>query len=161
MPRIDGERRQDREDALDECRRQLGARLLGDLAPPQHLDPRAGELALEVPGEDPGVASGKPGGTFGDQLELRRGVEAIRREEARCGELLAPKGRHANLVELVEVAGEDRQELDALEERKRGVLREGEHALVEVEPGQLPVQEACCPTCRDRSRARRTAGGWP
>ena len=44
-------------------------------------------------------------------------------------------------VELVEVAGEDGQELRPLQQRRPGVLGERQHPGVEVQPGQLPVEE--------------------
>ena len=43
--------------------------------------------------------------------------------------------------ELVEVAGEDAQEADALEQRAAIVGRLSEHALVELEPRQIAVEE--------------------
>ena len=49
--------------------------------------------------------------------------------------------RDPDLEELVEVAGGDRQELDALEERIRGVPGLFEHPAVEVEPGELAIRE--------------------
>jgi hypothetical protein len=54
--------------------------------------------------------------------------------------------------ELVQIRGEERAELDALEQRDPRVGRELEHALVEVEPRQLAVEK---PT-RDLSLARRS-----
>ena len=46
---------------------------------------------------------------------------------------------HPHHVELVEIGRIDRAELDALEQRDLGILRELKHPLVEVEPGELPV----------------------
>ena len=43
--------------------------------------------------------------------------------------------------ELVEVGGEDRQEAHPLQQREAGVLGELEHPAVEVQPGDLAVQE--------------------
>src|SRR3712207_8029033 len=45
----------------------------------------------------------------------------------------------ADHVELVEVAGEDRQELHPLQQGEGVVLRQLEHAGVEVQPRQLAV----------------------
>src|SRR5216683_6032182 len=44
-----------------------------------------------------------------------------------------------DLEELVDVLAQDRQEAHPLEERKRLVLRHGQHPLVEVELGDLAV----------------------
>ena len=54
-------------------------------------------------------------------------------------DLLAQAG-DADLEELVEVAGEDRQELDPLEERIAGIARLVEDPRVELEPGQLAIE---------------------
>ena len=142
MPGVHRQRGQDGKDPLHEGRRQHGPRIFGDLPPAQHLDAGAGEPRLHVAREHARVARGEPGGAAGDQLQLACGIEAIRRDEAGGGELLAPQGRHPHLVELVQVACEDREELDTLEQRKAGVLGESQDALVEVEPRQLPIQKA-------------------
>ena len=48
----------------------------------------------------------------------------------------------AHHEELVEVRGEDREEVRALEDRAARVLGELEHALVEREPAELAVEVA-------------------
>ena len=48
----------------------------------------------------------------------------------------------ADLEELVEVLAEDREELDPLEHGQVVALGHREHALVEVEPGELAVEVA-------------------
>ena len=61
-------------------------------------------------------------------------------------------------VELVEVRGDDPAELHALEQRHVLVRRDLEHALVEIEPRELAVEEARGPLggiARDGARARR------
>ena len=55
--------------------------------------------------------------------------------------LLIPKARDAHLKELVEVAGEDGEESNLLEQRHLGVARELEDPGVEGEPTQLPVED--------------------
>ena len=49
--------------------------------------------------------------------------------------------RHADHEELVQVRAEDGEELHALEQRHARILRLLEHAPVELEPGQLAVDE--------------------
>ena len=63
---------------------------------------------------------------------------------------------HPDHEELVEVAGEDRQELGPLEQRQLGVLGQLEHPLVEGEPGQLAVEE---PVVGQRLLDARQDGG--
>ena len=79
-----------------------------------------------------------------DALAGRRQLLPGRPPVGRAGDgagldLLAQAG-DADLEELVEVAGEDRQELDPLEEGVSGVARLVEHARVELEPGELAVE---------------------
>ena len=80
----------------------------------------------------------------------RASRSAMRSIVSRGGEPVGPAGvdpgvdlvvqaRDAHHEELVEVRGVDREELDALEQRRRLVLGQLEHAVVEVEPGQLAV----------------------
>ena len=64
---------------------------------------------------------------------------AERDRQARALPALQPGDAHH--VELVEVAGEDRQELHPLQQRLRVVLGQREHPGVEVQPGQLAVEE--------------------
>ncbi len=78
----------------------------------------------------------------GDQLQLLPDGEPVGGADGQAGALPALEAGDADHVELVEVAREDRQELDALQERERLVLGQFEHPGVEVQPGQLAVEEA-------------------
>src|ERR1019366_5719778 len=69
------------------------------------------------------------------------GREAVvRRLHDLRGELVE-EARHADHEELVEVRLADREELQALEERPALVVGLFEHALVESQPGELPVEK--------------------
>ncbi len=77
--------------------------------------------------------------------DLRDAPELIRRAEVvgaalrgAVGDLLLEPG-DADLEELVEVRGRDAQEAQAFEERDALVLRLLEHATVELEQGEFPV----------------------
>ena len=78
----------------------------------------------------------------GDQLELLADGQPVGGADGEAGALPALQPGDADHVELVEVAREDRQELHPLQQRQRLVLGELQHPRVEVEPGQLPVEEA-------------------
>ena len=52
------------------------------------------------------------------------------------------QSRDPNHVELIEVAGKDRQELGALEEWKIGVLSEFKDPLIEGQPRQFAIDES-------------------
>ena len=62
--------------------------------------------------------------------------------------------RHAHHEEFVQIRAEDGQELEALEEGHRGILRLLEHAPVELEPGQLAVDEGARPDLMRHGRSR-------
>jgi hypothetical protein len=62
--------------------------------------------------------------------------------------------RDAHHEELVEVGPEDRQELRAFEQGDVLVLGQLEHALVEVEPGELAVRVGHGPLYRRVGDAR-------
>ena len=121
---------------------ELRARVLRELVPAQDADAGARQARLEVAGEVPRVAHGQRVGPLGDEPQLRRGVQPVGREERRARPSSCRRRRgDADLVELVEVAGEDRGELHPLEQGQLGVLGQRQHPLVEVEPRQLAVQE--------------------
>ena len=61
----------------------------------------------------------------------------------------------ADLEELVEVRRADRQEPQPLEQRVRRVARLFEHALVEIEPAQLAIDEPARVEDRRRGSRRR------
>ena len=75
----------------------------------------------------------------GEHVERRPPDVGRHREPGRDAALEAGDAHHE---ELVEVGGEDRQEVGALEQRDGRVLGQLEHALVEGEPAQLAVEVA-------------------
>jgi hypothetical protein len=121
-------------------------------------DPDAGVLQPrgDVLEEHVGVPLHEVLGPRGDQLQLLADGEAVGRTDREPGGLAALQPGDADHVELVEVAREDRQELDPLQQGQRFVLGEFQHARVEVQPGQLPVQEAIG---RQRTGPGRALGG--
>ena len=65
------------------------------------------------------------------------------------GALVGDPGAHLALEagdphheEFVEIVGRDRKEPDLLEQRMLGVLGLFQHAAIEMQPGQLPVDES-------------------
>ena len=77
-----------------------------------------------------------------DRAELVDEVEAVGGGGAQTGVELFHEARDPHLEELVEVLAEDGEELGPLEQRDAVVLGQREDAGVEVEPRELPVQEA-------------------
>ena len=82
-------------------------------------------------------------GAAGDSLQLSERFEAVDRRVLRqhVAEGLLAQAGDADHEELVEVRGEDREELCPLEQRVIGVLGLFEHAGVELQPAQLAVDE--------------------
>ena len=113
--------------------------------------PSSSQLAKRMPASssagatsllnDAGVAGDELVGVRPDRAELLAGVEAVGRAGADAGVELLLEARDADLEVLVEVLGEDGEELGPLEQRLLRVLREREHPRVEVEPRELSVQE--------------------
>ncbi len=138
MTRIDRERRQDREDLVEE---PLAERLvmLGDRRVVDELDAFRGERAADRH-EDRRMVGDELEDARTDRRQLLVGGPAVGGAGDLAGlDLLAQAG-DPDLEELVEVAGEDGQELDPLEQRVALVARLVEHAGVELEPGQLAVE---------------------
>ena len=139
MARVEGERRQDRVDLRLEVSGQIvrDARLvfrrLEDADPvlgkgrPQLIVP-ARRLILQH--RRRALADG--GELFGDR-------QAVNRLRFEPGALFLEQRGHPNHEELVEVRGDDGEELDPLEQRVVLAHRLIEHAPIEREPAQLPV----------------------
>ena len=140
--RVDGQRGEHRED--------LG---LGSTRPsrPRSSSSRASQRRMWMPSrlerrrDVVAEAAGVPVDELADALG-QRGEHVARRQAVGGGDLQAHVGPplqpgDAHHVELVEVAGEDREELQPLQQRLRRVLGQGEHARVERQPGQLAVAE--------------------
>ena len=84
------------------------------------------------------------------------GVRPSGAARAEPGRHLVLQAGHPDLEELVEVLAEDGEELGPLEQRARRVVGQGEDPGVEVEPGQLAVEEA---TVVGSPRRRAATGG--
>ena len=95
----------------------------------EHLDEEPVLLLDEV--VDPG-RDGQHGLARGEPVGADRAIA--------CGDLALESGDPDHVV-LVEIGAEDGEELDALQERHRLVLGLLEHTAIELEPGQLSVDE--------------------
>ena len=154
---VDRERGQDREDLVDEPLAQPGV-VLGDLVVLDDRDPLVDERLADLRERRRVLGHEMPDERL-DPLELLGRRQAVGRQPRRPGGRLLAQTGHADLEELVEVAGEDRQELDPLEERAPRVLGLVEDASVPVEPGQLTVDVAQARLGRDASQPGWTRDG--
>ena len=141
LARPDAERRQHREDlALVEAV-ELGQLLALAVGHPADVDAlRRERRSDDLPPEARQLARQPldPRADRGERLARRQPVVRAHRE-ARGGLIHQPRDAHHE--ELVQVRGEDRAELDALEQRHALVRGQLQHALVEVEPRQLAVEQ--------------------
>ena len=142
MRRIDGERRQDREDVLQEIILQPVALPAGEIGDVEDDDAARRELACAA-------RASAPAGKRPAPRPVRRSARAARPACGRPSEISVDARQHlpdqagdADHEEFVEIVGRDRQEPQPLEQRMVRVRRFFQHAPVELEPGQLAIDEA-------------------
>ena len=131
----DGERRQDRVDLALEVRPSFSSSLSEHSSTVGDLDPRGGERRPKLALPELRLPRGELVDALPDRRERPPGASpsAERTGDLRLLEL--EQAGDADHEELVEELGEDRGELHSLEERQRLVLRELEHARVELDRG--------------------------
>ena len=138
MSGVHRERREDREDLLDEPLAEAAV-MVGDRGVVDDRDALVGELPAQ-PDEDRRLLGDEGLDPRADLGELLGSGPPVGRRRRGSGRDLLAEAGHADLEELVEIACEDRQELRALEDGVALVPRLVEDARVPVEPGQLAVE---------------------
>jgi hypothetical protein len=148
--RSDGERCEHREDLLPEALGDdlalLRAAFLAGDDPDALLLERGANRALE----HLALALELLARALGDAIDRLRGRQAVGPARVHARVDLVVQTGDADHEELVKVAREDRQEPEALQQRHAvAVLRELQHAVVELDPGDLtvPVERACGRYC--------------
>ena len=138
VARIDRERGQDGVDLVEEALAERGV-MLGDVRVVDDLDAFGGKRPPDLD-EDRRMVGDERQDPLANGRDLfpRRPPVGGPSDGARL-DLLA-QARDADLEELVEIAGEDGQELDPLEQRITGVASLVEHARVELEPREFAVE---------------------
>ena len=141
VTRVDSERCEHREDPVAEPLRQLSLVVVVKLVPRRQLDSLLAKGWHDLVDENSLLLGHQVGDDVAHECKLlgRKPPIGGRSGDACC--LLIPKARDAHLKELVEVAGEDGEESNLLEQRHLGVARELEDPGVEGEPTQLPVED--------------------
>ena len=141
MGRIDGERGQDRIDIGDELRLQpvtIGGAKIGRT---QDLDRLDAKLHLELaPAFLLGHVQPRRRPFDQGQLLLRRTVVGAQLMDA--GTALGLQGGDPHGLELVEIAGRDRQEAQPLQQGMRRIAGLLQYPGVEGEPGDLAIEES-------------------
>jgi hypothetical protein len=138
--RIDGERRQHREDLVAEQRRQRRAPLAVEVAPGGDAQALVAHHGQQLAGAARQRAEEAPR-ALADAVELLARVQPVGRARGHTVAQQLRQARDADHEELVEVVGGDGEEAHALEQRRALVERLGEHAIVEVEPRELTIGE--------------------
>jgi hypothetical protein len=138
----DGERRQHGEDHAQEGGGELGALAVVAVGERDDLHAAARELGHQLL-EDAALLVHEPVGALGDLVEHlgERELTRCRPPPGACAGVLEQPG-DPHHVELVEVGREDRQVAHPLEQRHLLVARELEHAAVELDPGELAVEQS-------------------
>ena len=140
--RVDRQRREHREDPVAVGGADVGALARGQVVPADEGDARLGERRHDVGREGACLLDHEAVTGLEAAGEHVLGVEPAGRGHGHAGGDAALEAGDAHHEELVEVAGEDRQEAHALEQGQRGVVGELEHPGVERDPRQLAVEEA-------------------
>ncbi len=122
--RVHRQRGQDRVDAGAVEEAELLLLVSVELVPPQDRDALGRERGDHVVVEAAGLALHEPAGGAEDRVEHLAGQQPAGRARCHAGGDAALQARHPHHEELVEVAREDRQEPDALQQRHRLVLGE-------------------------------------
>ncbi len=156
--RVDRQRREHREQLGAEPVVQRCLLRRGEVGPQRDVDALGRERGAHVGQEAVGVRGGELAGPPADDRQLLAGAQAVGAAGAQAGALPALETGDPDHVELVEVAGEDGEELRPLEQRGRRVLGERQHPGVEVEPADLAVEEAVLRQRGDDGRRGGRAG---
>ena len=151
MRRVDRERREHGEDALTEPLLQQLTIGLGELVPMHETDALLLERGQQVTDDEGTGTLLQRVDLLADRRELLRGAHAVGGHRRDAGVDLLLEARDPDLEELVEVLTEDRDELDALEQWTGRILGEREHPRIELQPGELAVDEP-------RARGRQGSG---
>ena len=153
MRRIDRQRRQQRENIVEEMILDPCPLGFGHVAAIDQNDSDLGENAAQI-APDRLLIGGELRDRFIDEDKLLRRCVAVR---AALGDALAHlrlDAGHADHEELIKVIGGNRQESHPLQRRVARIDRFLEHPAIEMEPGQLAVDETFR-TCSDRGTRMR------
>ncbi len=140
MAGIHGQGCEHRQDAALEMRAQVVALGGVQLLDGYQVDALGGKSGPDALGEQALLFFAQFDGGFAYLLELLLGGEPVDAEPGYPRGDPVGEARDADLEELVEVRREDRQEGDALEQRNGLIRGQSEHAGVERQPRQLPVE---------------------
>src|SRR5260370_22442931 len=142
MAWVYGQWRQHWEDLLSEDGVELRQLLLAHLVAANDGDARGAEGRDDARVVEPVLPLDESFDPAADGLQLLQRRHAVRRRHRDGRQHLLLEAGDADLEEVVQVLAEDGEEPHPLEQGRIGVLGHGQDALVEVQPGQLPIQES-------------------
>ncbi len=138
--RVDPQWGEDRKDLCLEVGAQPIAISISKISIAKNLDAGGVQQRLQFFIEDPTLLLHHGEHDGAKLFELLGGGHAVRRQVDHAGLDLILQARDTDHEELVEIRAEDRQELDALEERMAGILHLLQHPAIELDPAQLPIE---------------------
>jgi hypothetical protein len=139
--RADGHRREHREDLVVEDLLDRAGLAVVQLRGPQSFDPRLGQLGLEEVHEAGVLVFHQLAHAFADSGQLLGGGHAGGVGAGHAFIEQDVQTADADHEEFVQVGAGDGQELQSLQRRQRLVAGLVENALVELQPGELAVEE--------------------
>ena len=142
MTGIHGERRQHGEDPLFKIDTQFGSPLFTQIRICNYPNTGCGETGQDFIEQTPGLCLQHGPQPFRDQLKLRRRRKTVARKQVGIRLNLLLQSGYANHEELIQVRGEDRQELKSLQERLTPIQRFFEDTPVELNPAEFSIQES-------------------
>ena len=144
MGRVEPERGQDRKDEVRKELLEEDSLRRRQVAKAHQLDAVPGELRQDLLQQQRPLLLLARTHSRADLGQLLRRCPAVGRETLRPALLLQLQSPDPLHEELVEVAAEDGDELEPLEERNGRILRLGQNPGVELEPRELAIEEGRC-----------------
>ena len=141
VSRVHGQRGQNREDVAHEILAQAYLGVGVQILPAHDADVLLLQGGQHLLVEYLGVALLQLVGVLGNLLHLLLGAQTGGGGHGQPGGDAALQAGHAHHEELVEVGSDDGQEVQALQQVQVRILRQLQHAGVEVEPAALAVEE--------------------
>ena len=139
--RIDRQRRQQRENVVEEVILDPGPFRLGDVTAIDHDNPGPGQIAAKI-APDCLLVGGEPRDCLVDDDELLGRGQTIGTAFKDTFANLRLDTRDADHEEFIKVIGGNRQEAHALQQRVTGVDRFFKHTPIEMQPGQFAIDKA-------------------
>ena len=141
MRRVNSQRSQNRENIAHELLAQTLLSVRIQVVPTHNADVLLLQSRKNLVLEHISVASLQLVSALSDLFHLLLGAQTRRRRNRQTGRNAALQTRHTHHEELIQVRRHNRQEVQTLQQEQVRVLRQLQHAGVEVQPAALTVEE--------------------